>query len=42
VLGRSGLAILERAAGLLLVAVGVQFIMDGVSEALPRLAGGGG
>ncbi len=37
VLGRTGLAILERAAGLLLVAVAVQFILDGVGEGLPRL-----
>jgi MarC family membrane protein len=34
VLGRSGLAILERAAGLLLVAVAVQFMLDGLGEAL--------
>jgi multiple antibiotic resistance protein len=37
VLGRTGLAILERAAGLLLVAVAVQFMLDGLSEGLPRL-----
>jgi multiple antibiotic resistance protein len=37
VLGRTGLAILERAAGLLLVAVAIQFMMDGLSEGLPRL-----
>lgn len=37
VLGRTGLAILERAAGLLLVAVAVQFMLDGLSEHLPRL-----
>ncbi len=36
VLGRTGLAILERAAGLLLVAVAVQFMLDGLSEHLPR------
>jgi multiple antibiotic resistance protein len=35
VLGRSALAILERAAGLLLVAIAVQFILDGVGEAFP-------
>jgi multiple antibiotic resistance protein len=39
VLGRNGLSILERAAGLLLVAVAVQFILDGLRESLPRLAG---
>ncbi len=37
VLGRTGLAILERAAGLLLVAVAVQFMLDGLGEGLPRL-----
>jgi multiple antibiotic resistance protein len=37
VLGRTGLAIIERAAGLLLVAVAVQFIVDGAREALFRL-----
>lgn len=37
VLGRTGLAILERAAGLLLVAIAAQFMMDGLSEGLPRL-----
>jgi multiple antibiotic resistance protein len=37
VLGRTGLAIVERAAGLLLVAVAVQFMLDGLSEALPSL-----
>jgi multiple antibiotic resistance protein len=36
VLGRSGLAILERAAGLLLVAIAIQFMIDGLGEALPR------
>ena len=37
VLGRNGLAILERAAGLLLVAVSVQFLLDGLGETLPAL-----
>lgn len=37
VLGRTGLAILERAAGLLLVAIAVQFMLDGLGEALPTL-----
>jgi multiple antibiotic resistance protein len=36
-LGKTGLAILERAAGLLLVAIAIQFMMDGLSEGLPRL-----
>jgi multiple antibiotic resistance protein len=33
-LGRAGLAILERAAGLLLVAIAIQFMLDGLGEAL--------
>jgi multiple antibiotic resistance protein len=41
VLGRTGLAILERAAGLLLVAIAIQFILDGLGEGLPRLFGRG-
>jgi len=41
-LGRSALAIVERAAGLLLVAIAVQFILDGVGEALPGLFQRGG
>jgi multiple antibiotic resistance protein len=40
VLGRTGLAILERAAGLLLVAIAIQFVLDGLAEGLPRLFGG--
>jgi multiple antibiotic resistance protein len=36
-LGRTGLAILERAAGLLLAAIAIQFMLDGLSERLPRL-----
>lgn len=39
VLGRSALAIVERTAGLLLVAIAVQFILDGVGEALPGVLG---
>jgi multiple antibiotic resistance protein len=35
VLGRNVMSIVERAAGLLLVAIAVQFILDGVGEALP-------
>jgi MarC family membrane protein len=42
VLGRTGLAILERAAGLLLVAIAIQFILDGLVESLgARLLGPG-
>ncbi|HSN90747.1 MAG TPA: MarC family protein [Anaeromyxobacteraceae bacterium] len=37
VVGRTGLAIVERAAGLLLVAVAVQFMLDGLGETLPGL-----
>ena len=39
-LGRTGLAILERAAGLLLVAIAIQFILDGAGDALPGLLRG--
>jgi multiple antibiotic resistance protein len=39
VLGRTGLAILERAAGLLLVAIAIQFMIDGLGESLPRFFG---
>jgi multiple antibiotic resistance protein len=38
VLGRTGLAIVERAAGLLLVGIAVQFMIDGVRESFPRFA----
>jgi len=37
VLGRTGLNLLERASGLLLAAVAIQFVIDGVGEALPAL-----
>lgn len=37
VLGRTGLAILERAAGLLLVAIAMQFMIDGLGEAFSDL-----
>jgi len=37
VLGRTGLNILERASGLLLAAIAIQFMIDGVSESLPGL-----
>ena len=36
-MGRTGRAILERTMGLLLAAVAVQFIVDGIREALPEL-----
>jgi multiple antibiotic resistance protein len=42
VLGSTGLAILERAAGLLLVAIAIQFMMDGLGEGLPGLLGAAG
>jgi len=35
VLSRNVLAIIERSAGLLLAAIGVQFILDGLGQALP-------
>jgi multiple antibiotic resistance protein len=37
VLGRTGLNILERVAGLLLAAIAIQFILDGLGEALPGI-----
>jgi multiple antibiotic resistance protein len=37
VLGRTGLNILERASGLLLAAIAIQFMIDGVGESLPGL-----
>ena len=36
VLGRTGLSIIERVAGLLLVAIAVQFMVDGLREAVPH------
>ena len=37
VLGRTGLNILERSAGLLLAAIAIQFMIDGVGDSLPGL-----
>jgi multiple antibiotic resistance protein len=37
VLGRTGLAILERVAGLLLAAIAFQFLIDGVADVLPGI-----
>ncbi len=37
VLGRTGLNILERASGLLLAAIAIQFVLDGLGESLPGL-----
>jgi multiple antibiotic resistance protein len=40
VLGRTGLAIVERSAGLLLVAIAIQFMLDGLGESIgARLLG---
>jgi len=39
VLGKTGLNILERVAGLLLAAIAIQFILDGLGEALPGILG---
>lgn len=41
VLGKTGLHVLERASGLLLAAIAIQFMIDGLSEALPGLTRGG-
>jgi len=35
VLGKTGLNILERASGLLLAAIAIQFMLDGLAESLP-------
>jgi multiple antibiotic resistance protein len=37
VLGKTGLNILERASGLLLAAIAIQFMLDGLAESLPGL-----
>jgi multiple antibiotic resistance protein len=39
VLGRTGMSILSRVAGLLLAAIAIQFMIDGLTEAFPALAG---
>jgi multiple antibiotic resistance protein len=37
VLGRTGMALLQRVGGLLLAAIAAQFLVDGLGEAFPRL-----
>lgn len=41
VLGKNGLSILERVMGLLLASIALQFMIDGLGEALPGLIQGG-
>ncbi len=38
VLGRTGMALLDRVGGLLLAAIATQFLVDGLAEAFPGLA----
>jgi multiple antibiotic resistance protein len=40
VLGRTGLNILERVAGLLLASIAIQFVIDGLTGAMPGILGG--
>ena len=40
VLGRTGMSLLERVAGLLLAAIAAQFLLDGIGEAFPGLTVG--
>jgi len=42
VLGRTGLNILERIAGILLAAIAIQFVIDGMAEALPGILAAAG
>ena len=38
-MGKTGLNIVERIAGLLLAAIAIQFVVDGLAEEMPAILG---